>query len=97
MDSSERRRHQAIGMIVGFLGGALTALLWPPLQSAVGWGGMLLWGAAIGAALGSLAQFEAAGRAITRSDNRLFNLAVGLCIPLAIIGLLALGLRLLRG
>jgi hypothetical protein len=42
---------------------------------------MLLWGAAIGAALASLDSFEKAGAALTRRENKALNLLVGLGIP----------------
>ena len=93
MDRKQLRRDQAVGILMGMLGGLLTATLWPEVRSAAGWGGAMLWGAAIGAMFASLTQFESAGKIITRSESRFFNLVVGLCIPLLIIGLLWLALR----
>lgn len=94
-DRRDLRRSQVIGIVVGLLGGAMSGGFWPGLREAVGWGGVLLWGAAIGAMLGSLSQFEKAGRLITRSDNKMLNLAVGICIPFLVIAALAfvLGVR----
>jgi hypothetical protein len=85
----ELRRNQVFGVVLGVIGGLMTANFWPAIPAAVGWGGAILWGAAIGALLGSLTQFERAGKILTRSDNRGLNLAVGLAVPLLIIGVLA--------
>lgn len=73
------------GVVVGMVGGWMTGNFWPALPAMVGWGGMLLWGAAIGAMIGSLPQFEKAGKILTRSDNRILNTLVALCVPLLII------------
>lgn len=96
MDRRELRRNQVFGIAIGMVGGLMAGNFWPSLPAALTWGGVLLWGAAIGAALGSLSQFERAGRALTRSDNRAFNTAVALCIPLALIAALGLALKLIR-
>jgi|CXWL01.1.fsa_nt_gi hypothetical protein len=87
----EMRRNQVIGLLGGLITGAIIGNSWPGVREALGGaGGVMLWGAAIGAALGSLPQFEKAGKVITRSENRTFNLLVGLSIPVLVIGLLAL-------
>jgi hypothetical protein len=85
------RRNQVIGLLGGLITGAIIGNSWPGVREAVGGtGGVMLWAAAIGASLGSLPQFEKAGKALTRSENRAFNLAVGLSIPALLISLLAL-------
>ena len=87
----EMRRNQVIGLLGGLITGAIIGNSWPGVREAVGGaGGVMLWGAAIGASLGSLPQFEKAGKVITRSENRAFNLIVGLNIPVLVIGVLAL-------
>lgn len=85
------RRNQVIGVLAGLLGGVMTAGLWPAIPAAMplGMGGVMAWGAAIGAILGSLPQMARLGRLITRSDNELLNGAVALSIPLLIILLVA--------
>jgi hypothetical protein len=95
-DRKELRRNQVIGLLAGLLGGWMAGSFWPVLPAAVGWGGVFLWGGAIGAILGSLPQFERAGKVLTRSDNPLLNMAVGLAIPLIIIGMLAFVLGQVR-
>jgi hypothetical protein len=85
------RRNQVIGLLGGLITGAIIGNSWPGVREALGGaGGVMLWGAAIGAALGSLPQFEKAGKALTHSENRTFNLLVGLSIPVLVIGVLAL-------
>ncbi len=95
-DRKELRRNQVFGILVGLVGGWMTGNFWPAIPTALGWAGVLLWGAAIGAVLGSLPQFERAGRVITRSDHQALNTIVGLCVPILIIGALAVVLRLIR-
>ncbi|MBI3241332.1 MAG: hypothetical protein HYZ49_03465 [Chloroflexi bacterium] len=86
----EVRRNQMVGLLGGLITGAIIGNSWPGVREAVGGaGGVMLWGAAIGASLGSLPQFEKAGKVITRSENRAFNLMVGLSIPTLVIGVLA--------
>lgn len=86
----EVRRNQVIGLLGGLIAAALVGNTFPGLREALGLGGVMLWGAAIGAGLASLPQFEKAGQVITRSNNRAFNLMVGLSIPTLVIGVLAL-------
>lgn len=85
------RSNQAIGVIVGLMGGWISGSFWPELPATMplGWGGVLAWGAAVGAILGSLPQLAQIGKAITRRENGILNGAVALAIPLVII--LALG------
>lgn len=94
---AEIRRNQLIGGIAGTLMGAMVAATWPAVLELLGWGGALMWGAVIGIALGSLSQFEKLGLLITRSQNRLFNFVVGLCVPLFLVGVLLALVRLGRG
>ena len=93
----ELRRNQVFGLVIGLIGGWMTGNFWPAIPAALGgWGGVLLWGAAIGAMIGSLAQFERAGKILTRSDNRMLNTLVALCVPLIIVIVLYWVVWLLR-
>ena len=96
VDRKELRRNQVFGIVIGLIGGLMAGSFWPAIPTAITWGGVLLWGAAIGALLGSLAQFERAGRVLTRSENRTFNTIVALCIPLGLIAVLGQLLRLMQ-
>lgn len=80
-------------MFVGATVGLVATTIWPGLAAAVGVSGAILWGAAIGVVLASLPQFAAAGKIVTRSENRALNLAVGFGIPAAAL----LGLALFLG
>lgn len=95
LSRQELRTNQVIGVVVGVLGGWISGSFWPELPATMplGWGGVLIWGAAIGAVLGSLPQLAHIGKAITRRDNGILNGAVALSIPLLIILLLALLFR----
>ena len=86
------RRNQVTGVVAGLIGAVMTGNLWPAIPPAMplGWGGVLAWGAAIGAILGSLPQLARAGKLLTRSDNALLNGAAALSAPLLLILLLAL-------
>ena len=74
-------RRQWIGV---FAGGAIAwalLALFPGLQERISTFSAILWGAAIGAAAVSLESFEKAGAALTRRNNRVLNMLVGLGIP----------------
>lgn len=86
----ELRRNQVFGVVIGAIGGWMSGNFWPVLSANLGWGGVVLWGAVIGATLGSLPQFARAGKILTRSDNQILNTAVALSVPLLLIGLIAL-------
>lgn len=86
----ELRRNQVFGTIIGVIGGLMSGNFWPVLPASLGWGGVILWGAVIGATLGSLGQFARAGKILTRSDNQLLNMAVALSVPLLFIALISL-------
>jgi hypothetical protein len=90
------RRNQVFGIVIGLIGGWMTGNFWPAIPAMLGWGGVLLWGATIGAMIGSLAQFERAGKILTRSDHRILNTAVALCVPLLIVLVLYGIVQLLR-
>jgi len=89
------RINQVTGVIVGVFGAWMTGSFWPELPATMplGWGGVVAWGAVIGAILGSLPQLAQFGRALTRRENGIFNAAVALTIPLIFILILAFVFR----
>ena len=90
------RRNQMVGVLGGMIVAAMTANFWPEVREAVGgWPGALLWGAAIGAMLASAAQFSAAGKILTRSENNTLNTVVGVAgffVTMFLIILLVIGI-----
>lgn len=74
------RRRQLIGIFAGVGVGLMLLGLFPSLEQSLGFFETLLWSGAIGGILGSLASFERAGAALTRSENRLLNMFVALGI-----------------
>lgn len=81
----------------GALAGGLTSLvlspLFPHLSQRLDLVNLVLWGAALGAALASLEGFIRAGAALTHSQNRGLNLLVGLGLPALILLAIAWLLR----
>ena len=94
-ERQELRRNQLVGIAAGVFGGVMVAYTWPGINEAIGLTGALLWGAAIGGALGSLPHFSRLGKRLTQSENNILNLLVGLSVPFAIVALLALAVRLM--
>jgi len=90
----ELRRNQLVGILGGVIGGVMVVFSWPGIQETLGLTGAMLWGAAIGGALGSLQQFGKLGKRITRSENKTLNTLVGVSLPLFIVAVLALIFRL---
>ncbi len=82
--SSERRRIERKGQIVGITAGIGAGILllavFPFFQTNPGTVETILWSAAIGGLIASFASFERAGAALTRSSNRALNLIVSLGI-----------------
>ena len=80
--------------MVGIFGGAAIgwalAMTIPGLEERFGMLTILLWCGAIGGILTSLDGFIKAGAALTRRDNRILNLLIGLGIPLLLLVLLYL-------
>lgn len=70
------RRRQLVGIFAGVGLGLMLLGLFPGLEQSLGFVETLLWSGAIGGMLGSLASFERAGAALTRSDNRFLNLSL---------------------
>ncbi|MCJ7535521.1 MAG: hypothetical protein WA997_04570 [Anaerolineales bacterium] len=79
--SNKKWGRQWVGIFGGgAIGWALT-IVFPGLEAHFSLLTVLLWSAAIGGVLTSLAGFERAGAALTRRDNRALNILVGLGIP----------------
>ena len=85
-----RWRRQLAGLAVGALLGLLAELLLPGLAGGPGQHMGIFYGAALGGVAVSLPEFAAAGAVITRSDRYSLNLALGLGVPAALLGLLYL-------
>ena len=82
------QQRQWVGMFGGIGIGLMLSGVVPWLRENVDFVALLLWSGAIGTAVMSIEQFEAAGAALTRRENRVLNLAVS-------IGLTALALLVL--
>jgi hypothetical protein len=85
MDKSEFRRRQLIGVLTGFIGGAVASGYWPGLRAALEWYGVILWGGAIGGILASLPRFGVVGQRITGRDSPALNFIVGTLLLAAIV------------
>jgi len=85
----EIRRTRFIKELLGiFLGISLAMMassVFPAIRENFTLGAVILWGGALGGLLTSYERFERAGAALTRSENRPLNYAVGISIPLAVI------------
>ena len=85
--------RQLLGALVGGLAGLALTLVFPSLERQLGALSLVLWSAALGAALASLEGFTRAGAALTHSPNRNLNLLVGLDFPLLVLLIIALLLQ----
>jgi hypothetical protein len=86
-------RRQWMGVFAGAAVGWALVNLFPAIEERFSMLTVLLWSAAIGGALVSLDGFIKAGAALTRRDNRVLNLLVGLGIPILLIIILLLIFR----
>jgi hypothetical protein len=77
------------GLVIAWTLGSM----FPALPARLSWLTVMLWGAAIGAAVFSWRSFEHAGRALTHSENRALNFAIGFSIPAAFLALLTIFLK----
>lgn len=77
--------RQWLGAFGGAAVGWGVSVLFPVLAQRYTVLTIVLWSAAIGAALMSLNNFARAGAALTHSHSRLFNLLVGLGVPVLIL------------
>ena len=95
--SSERRRierkRQIVGITAGIGTGILLLTVFPFFQTNPGTVETILWSAAIGGLIASVASFERAGAALTRSSNRALNLIVSLGITALIFLVIILIIR----
>ena len=73
--------RQWVGIFGGAAVGWALTVVFPGLVEHYSLLSVLLWSAAIGGVLTSLDGFRRAGAALTRRDNRVLNLVVGLGIP----------------
>jgi hypothetical protein len=91
MNRFELRGNQLVGAIGGLLAFTLTANFFPSFRAAFwGWGGVLLWGLAIGGLLGSLSYMHVLGRWVTRSSNTRLNTFVGVLLPFLVAAVMLL-------
>jgi len=81
------------GVSFGLLIAWTLGILFPGLPARISWVSLMIWGAAIGAALFSWRSFEHAGRVVTRSENRWLNFVIGFSIPVVFLALLTVLLR----
>ena len=82
------QRRQWVGMFGGMGIGLMLSGVIPWLRENLDFVALLLWSGAIGTAVMSIEQFEAAGAALTKRENRILNLAVS--IGLTVLALLVL-------
>ena len=78
-------RRQWIGVIAGGILGFALSALFPTLVEKYSTFSVVIWCAVLGGVLTSLDGFIRAGAALTRSENRWVNLAVGLGIPIILL------------
>jgi hypothetical protein len=79
--SNKKWGRQMVGIFGGAAIGWSLTFLFPGLEERFGMLTILLWSGALGGILTSLGQFMRAGAALTRRDNQVLNLIVGLGIP----------------
>jgi hypothetical protein len=85
-----RRRRQFIGLFAGIGLGMMISSAVPAIRENVDLGVVILWSGVAGVIVTAIDQFEVAGAALTRSENKALNYAVGLGVPLAILALIQL-------
>ncbi len=84
-----QNRLQAGGIALGLVAAWIAGTLFPALPQRFTWTTVMLWGAALGASLFGWQSYARAGKALTHSENRWLNLAVGAGLPLGALILLA--------
>ncbi|MFL7890832.1 MAG: hypothetical protein ACK2UM_13800 [Anaerolineales bacterium] len=82
--------RQWVGIFGGAAIGWALTIAFPAIETRYGLLTVLLWSAAIGGVLSSLDGFQRAGAALTRRENRVLNLLVGLGIPVLLLLILYL-------
>jgi hypothetical protein len=97
MEAYKKRRYNFIRQTVGILLGAgigyVVAMIFPALEDRVSLFTLVLIFAALGGVIGSLEGFTRAGAALTRRENPILNLLVGLGVPAVLFLILFLLLR----
>ncbi len=84
-DRAKYRRRQVWGLFLGVSLGMMLAAVVPAIREQFSPVWVIILGGAIGSGLASLEQFERAGAALTKSENRVLNFAIGLGIPLGLL------------
>ena len=82
-----------VGAFAGAVLGWALVVVFPALEQKFSLLTVILWCAAIGAALTNLDGYTRAGAALTRRQNHQFNLIVGLGLPVLLLLLITLQLR----
>ncbi len=85
----KQNRLQVGGIALGLVAAWIAGTLLPTLPQRFTWTTLILWGAALGASLFGWQSYARAGKALTHSENRWLNLAVGAGIPFGVLILLA--------
>ena len=88
--SNKKWARQWMGGFGGAAIGWALTYIFPGLVERFSMLTVILWSAAIGAAFLSMDGFVRAGAALTRRDNRVLNLFVGLGIPILLLIILVL-------
>jgi len=81
-------RRELVGIFAGIGLALVIGALIPAIRENYSLGLVILWGGALGGVVMSLEQFERAGAALTKKENRPLNYAVGLGIPIVILVLI---------
>jgi len=77
------RGRQIIGLFVGIGLGLMISSLVPAIRERYDLATVVLWSGMAGVVIVAFDQFQVAGAALTRSENRLLNYVVGFGLPLA--------------
>ena len=85
--------RQWVGAFAGAVLGWALVVVFPALEQRFSLLTVILWCAAIGAALTNLDGFSRAGAALTRRQNHQLNIIVGLGLPVLVLLLITLLLR----
>ena len=79
---TRRWSRQLTGLAIGIGVGLMSFALIPAINLNFSLPAVVIWSGAVGSAIYSWKQFELSGASLTRSENRIINLLVGLGIPL---------------
>jgi len=93
--SKQNWGRQWLGVIAGAIVGLLVGVFLPDFANQIGLFPLVLWSAILGGVLASLEEIIGAGAVISRQQNRLLNLIVGLAVPALLLGIVWLVIALL--